>query len=255
MRHEHNAIVDQQFGGQAEAYVSSAVHAQGPDLERLAGIAKASWADADVLDLGCGGGHASYTIARHVRKVVASDLSARMLDAVAAEAMRRGIGNVETRQAAAEALPFVDSTFDAAVCRMSAHHWQDLDAGLRETRRVLKTGSTAIFIDVVSFDDPTLDTHLQAVELLRDRSHVRDYRVSEWTAALARAHFDLKHVSLHALPMDFASWVQRMKTPAPLVAAIRSLQAEASEAVHDAFAILEDGSFTIRVATFELTAA
>ncbi len=28
-----------------------------------------------------------------------------------------------------------------------------------------------------------LDTHLQAVELLRDTSHVRDYSAGEWQAA------------------------------------------------------------------------
>ncbi|MFD2136927.1 hypothetical protein ACFSLT_20565 [Novosphingobium resinovorum] len=93
------------------------------------------------------------------------------------------------------------------------------------------------------------------MELLRDRSHVRDYRIEEWSAALSRAGFDTLRVSTHSLPMEFAAWVERMKTPAPLVTAIRALQTEASEAVRDAFAIREDGSFTIRIATFELTAA
>lgn len=253
MQRGHNAIVDQQFGGQAEAYVSSAAHSSGPDLERLAQVAQ-GWSGATVLDLGCGGGHVSYTIAPHVAKVVACDLSQPMLDAVTKEACRRSIANIETRQAAAEALPFKNGELDAVVCRMSAHHWQDLDAGLCEARRVLKAGAPAIFIDVVSPGHPMLDTHLQAVELLRDRSHVRDYRIEEWSAALGRAGFDLRRLSTHALPMEFASWVERMKTPGALAAAIRSLQAEASEAIRDAFDIREDGSFTIRIATFELTA-
>ncbi|EIZ81197.1 ubiquinone/menaquinone biosynthesis methyltransferase ubi [Novosphingobium sp. Rr 2-17] len=254
MRHGHNAIVDQQFGGQAQAYVSSAAHSSGPDLERLAQSAQ-GWSGAKVLDLGCGGGHVSYTIAPHVANVVACDLSQQMVDAVCTQARRRGMANIETRQAAAEALPFERGEFDAVVCRMSAHHWQDLDAGLREARRVLKAGSPAIFIDVISPGDPMLDTHLQAVELLRDRSHVRDYRIEEWSAALGRAGFNLERVSTHALPMEFASWVARMKTPGALAAAIRSLQAEASAATRDAFDIREDGSFTIRIATFEITAA
>ncbi|AXB78615.1 class I SAM-dependent methyltransferase [Novosphingobium sp. P6W] len=254
MQRGHNAIVNQQFGGQAQAYVSSATHASGPDLKRLAEVAQ-GWPGATVLDLGCGGGHVSYTIAPHAEKVVASDLSQPMLDAVMTEAGRRGIANIETTQAAAEALPFADGEFDAVICRMSAHHWQDFDAGLREARRVVKKGSPAIFIDVVSPDSPMLDTHLQAVELLRDRSHVRDYRITEWSAALGRAGFDLTRVFTHTLPMEFASWVKRMRTPDDLVAAIRSLQTEASEEVRKAFAIQEDGSFSIRIATFELTAS
>lgn len=254
MQRGHHTIVDRQFGGQAGAYVSSAVHAEGPDLDRLAQLAQ-GWAGASVLDLGCGGGHVSYTLAPHVGTVVACDLSQGMLDAVKAETLRRGLANVETRRAAAEALPFADGAFDAVICRMSAHHWQDLDAGLREARRVLEAGSSAIFIDVVSPENPLLDTHLQAVELLRDRSHVRDYRISEWASALARAKFDPVRTCVHALPMQFASWAERMQTPEPLVAAIRSLQREAAEEVREAFLIQEDGSFTIRIATFELAAA
>jgi hypothetical protein len=36
----------------------------------------------------------------------------------------------------AEALPFPDNIFDAAMAIMTIHHWADLDAGLTEMRRV-----------------------------------------------------------------------------------------------------------------------
>lgn len=253
MQPAHNDIVDRQFGPQAAAYVSSSTHSSGPDLDRLSAIA-AVHPDARVLDLGCGGGHAAYRVAPHVAEVVACDLSGEMIAAVAAEAQRRGLANIAVQKAAAERLPFVTAEFDMVVCRMSAHHWQDLEAGLREARRVLKPGAPAVFIDVVSPAHPALDTHLQAVELLRDTSHVRDYRVEEWTAALARSGFAVRGLATHALPMEFAAWVERMRTPAPHVAAIRSLQTCASEAVREAFAIQDDGSFSITVGTFELEA-
>lgn len=38
----------------------------------------------------------------------------------------------------AEKLPFPDVSFDAAMSTFSVHQWQDLDAGLRELRRVTK---------------------------------------------------------------------------------------------------------------------
>lgn len=40
--------------------------------------------------------------------------------------------------ATAERLPFADDTFDAAMATFSVHQWQDLAAGLRETRRVTR---------------------------------------------------------------------------------------------------------------------
>jgi SAM-dependent methyltransferase len=45
--------------------------------------------------------------------------------------------------ARAEALPFDDDSFDAAMACVTIHHWQDLDAGLRELRRVAR-GAVAI---------------------------------------------------------------------------------------------------------------
>jgi SAM-dependent methyltransferase len=38
----------------------------------------------------------------------------------------------------AESLPFGDGTFDAAMTTFSVHQWQDLEAGLREMRRVTR---------------------------------------------------------------------------------------------------------------------
>ncbi len=41
-------------------------------------------------------------------------------------------------RAAAEALPFADGSFDAALAVMTVHHWDDLDRGLAELRRVAR---------------------------------------------------------------------------------------------------------------------
>ncbi|HEX2594213.1 MAG TPA: class I SAM-dependent methyltransferase [Rhizomicrobium sp.] len=48
--------------------------------------------------------------------------------------------------AVAEALPFADKTFDAAMTTFSVHQWPDLGAGLREIRRVT-TGPIAVMTD------------------------------------------------------------------------------------------------------------
>jgi SAM-dependent methyltransferase len=41
-------------------------------------------------------------------------------------------------QATAEALPFADGEFDAAMAVLSDHHWEDRAGGLRELRRVAR---------------------------------------------------------------------------------------------------------------------
>lgn len=250
MTQSHENIVQQQFGPQATAYVTSTVHAAGPDLDRIAELAKCAAPD-HALDLGAGGGHVSYHIAPFAKQVTASDLSSDMIAAITAHAGTQGLANVRGQVAPAEALPFADGTFDFLACRFSAHHWRDFEGGLREARRVLAPGKTAIFVDVVAPEQVQSDMHLQAVELLRDPSHVRDYRVSEWIAALGRSGFVIRRLEMHRLRMEFATWTARMRTPEAHGVAIRSLQAMASADVAQCFELEEDGSFTLDVALFE----
>lgn len=248
----HDALVVQQFGSQASAYVASAVHSAGDDIVELAALIPPG---AKVLDLGCGGGHVTYAAAATAGSVTAYDLSADMLAAVRSEAGRRGLSNVVTAQGPAEALPFDDASFDVVVCRYSAHHWQDVRQGVREARRVLKRGGVAGFADAIAPESPAFDTFLQAFELLRDPSHVRDYSTAEWVDIAVQAGFQLSGITRRRLWLDFDSWIGRMRTPKLQADAIRALQAAVSEPVRQHFEVEPNGTFTIDSAVFTLRAA
>jgi SAM-dependent methyltransferase len=198
--------------------------------------------------MGCGGGHVAFRLAGRVGKVVAYDLSAAMLETVAAEAARRGLDNIVTKRGAAEALPCPSGSFDVVATRYSAHHWGAFRDGLAQMRRVLKPGGLALFMDVVSPGAPLPDTWLQTLELLRDPSHVRNASLDEWKSTLASVGFAVDDVVTYRLRLEFGPWIARMKTPDAHVAAIRSLQGRAPAEVRDRFAIEEDGSFTVDTA-------
>lgn len=246
-------LVARQFGPQAAAYVASAVHASGEDLSALA-ERLAARRPTRLLDLGCGGGHVSFTAAPFAGEVVAYDLSADMLRAVEGEAQRRGLANIQTRQGVAEQLPFADGAFDCVVSRYSAHHWRDLAAGMREARRVLKPGADAVFMDVAAPSWAAADTFLQAIELLRDPSHGRDYSRVEWLAHAKAAGFVPVAATERRLRLEFASWVARIRTPQAHVEAIRSLQQGASADVARHFELEADGTFTLDTLTLVLKA-
>lgn len=253
MTRSHQAHVTDQFGPRAQAYVESTVHARGADLDALEAIVRTA-RPARALDLGAGGGHVSYLMAPHTGAVTACDLSADMIAAIANTAGERGLENIETVEAAAERLPFDNEAFDFLACRFSAHHWNDFAAGMREARRVLKPGSPAVFIDVVAPGAAVLDTHLQAVELLRDTSHGRNYTAGEWHSVLGRSGFALKESRMSRLRMEFANWVARMRTPETNARAIRALQVAASEETRRHYVIEADGSFMLDVLMIEAVA-
>ena len=95
---------------------------------RLAAAVHAALGDArTVLNVGAGSG--SYEPGD--RDVLAVEPSAVMR-------AQRPPGAAPCLDAEAEALPFADGAFDAAMAVFSDHHWQDRAAGLRELRRVAR---------------------------------------------------------------------------------------------------------------------
>jgi ubiquinone/menaquinone biosynthesis C-methylase UbiE len=240
----HDNLVDRQFGPRASSYLTSAVHAAGEDLDLMAELI-GKRPEARAIDVGCGGGHAAYRVAPLVKEVVAYDLSLSMLEVVAQEARRRGLLNLSTAQGSVESINMPDGGFDLAVSRFSAHHWGNVLDGLRQIRRVMKPDGLAIFIDVVSPGPALLDTWLQGVELLRDPSHVRDLSQVEWKRAIQSAGFLVGESTTFRLRLEFASWIERMKTPEVRANAIRSLQSLAGREVSEHFEIESDGSFTV----------
>ena len=243
----HNVLVSEQFSPKANAYLTSAVHAAGADLDQMAQWL-AQLSPGIALDMGCGAGHAAFRLAPLMQKVVACDLSDAMLQVVAEQAQARGLHNIVTKCSTAEMLPCPDASFDVVVSRYSAHHWLDWVTGLAQMHRALKPGGTAVFMDVVAPAHTLCDTWLQSLELLRDPSHVRNASIAQWQSQLTALGFEVVQMVPYRLRLEFASWVARMQTPPAHVAAIRALQQCASDVVRDYFAIEADGSWTVDTA-------
>lgn len=249
MDQRHLAV--RQFGDMASNYLSSAVHATGADLTRLHALAQQA-RFARALDVGCGAGHVAFALARAgVARVVAYDPSAQMLSVVEQESKARGYAAIEIARGPAEVLPFDDASFDLVASRFSAHHWSSVAAAIAEMARVLRSGGKLIIIDVVSPESPLLDTTLQTLEVLRDMSHVRNYRLSEWLSMLG-GH-GLADTTSHGwkLPLEFSSWVKRIGTPPQRVQALHAMIDDLPTEAREYFAITAERSFEIDVAWME----
>lgn len=242
--------VHDQFAKAAAQYRISQVHAQGEDLQQIAALVQRYDAPY-VLDAGCGAGHVSRTVAPFSRAVVALDLTEAMLAQVAQLMAEQQITNVCIQRGDVEQLPFDDATFDLVVSRYSAHHWPRPRVAVRECLRVLKPNGCLLLSDVIAPEEPAFDTFLQAVELLRDQSHVRDHSIAQWQALFAEAGAASRVAFAWDIAIDFDDWVQRMATPAERVAVIRSLFDTAAPDIRQSLQIREDYSFAFRGALFE----
>ena len=232
--------VQEQFGPVAANYLTSAVHAQGEDLPVMVQAANLRGVER-VLDAGCGAGHTAASFSPHVAEVVALDFTASMLRQVEVLARERDLENISTRLGDVESLPIADATFDLVVSRYSSHHWARPDKALREFRRVLKNGGMFVLSDVLGYGDYVCDTYLNAIELLRDPSHVRDFTLAEWETFFAGAGFELEVVFPYRIFLDFEEWTERMATPEASRVAIRGLYDVAPAEVKTAMGIVEEG--------------
>ena len=201
--------VREQFSRTAKGYVESQSHGNPATLTELVELLQPqpSWR---ILDVATGGGHVAGALAGHVRAVVASDLTPDMLAAARKQLTKHGIDNVEYVVADAEDLPFLDATFDAVTCRIAPHHFPEPARFVRESYRVLKPGGLFLMVDNVSPEDGALAEFLNAFEKLRDNSHVRCRRVSEWQEWLQSTGFVVQDARLRRKVIAFGPWVLRM---------------------------------------------
>ncbi len=239
--------VQRQFGPVASAYATSGVHRGGPDLGAMLAAARLR-GDERVLDVAAGAGHTALAFAPRVAEVVAVDLTEAMLATGRRLAEENAISNATFVLGDAEHLPFPDASFDLVTCRYAAHHFPRPAVAAREWARVLRPGGSLLLADVVSPDDPATDTVLNAAEVLRDPSHVRDYTVAQWIAMLEDAGFAPEELGQWPLRLPFASWTERMRTPEATAVQIRALFEAAPASVREALAIVADGTFTCPVA-------
>jgi SAM-dependent methyltransferase len=239
--------VQEQFGPVAAAYVTSAVHAGGADLEAMVAAGNLQGTER-VLDVATGAGHTAIAFARQAAEVTAFDLTAAMLATAQKLAAEQGVTNITFVAGDAEHLPFDDNSFDLVTCRYAAHHFPHPAQAAREWARVLKPGGRLLLVDIVSPDDPTSDTFLNTAEILRDPSHVRDHTVGQWFTMLGDAGLAVTDAGRFPLRLDFANWTTRMRTPEAAATQIRTLFANAPASVQESLHLEPDGTFTCPVA-------
>lgn len=215
----------QEFTSQAPTLSnSSAFHAE-PAIEpflRLLGDPLPT----PVLDLACGPGIVSAALARARASVTGLDATPAMISAAQERCAAERLETVQFREGVAEALPFDDGVFRAAVTRLSPHHLIEPGRALVELARVLAPGAPLIVGDIVSSAVPEEAALHDALEQLRDPSHVHCLSEAELLGSIAAAGFAVEHVESWDNPRSFDEWaaiVEQARSIEPLRLVMRAL--------------------------------
>ncbi|MGV3724366.1 MAG: class I SAM-dependent methyltransferase [Actinomycetota bacterium] len=238
MADDQKTSVQRQFAASVAGYVTSDVHARGDDLARLPAIVGLTGVER-VLDVATAVGHAAFALAPFCREVIGVDLTEEMLAEARCQAAARGLANVSFQAADAERLPFSDAAFDVVTCRIAAHHFPDAPAFCRESARVLRAGGRLLVVDNVAPEDDELDRFINSVEKLRDPSHFREHRLSEWGRFFAAAGFRFEVERQFISPIDREDWLRRMHVPADTAEEVCRRLSTAPERVKEAFGITD----------------
>lgn len=116
-----------------------------------------------VADLGAGEGTLAQLLAQRAEKVIAVDLSPKMVEFGQALAIQNGLHNLEYRLGDIEEPPIEAGTLDLAILSQALHHAEHPQSAIDAAFRILKPGGRLIVLDLVqhSFE--------QARELYADR--------------------------------------------------------------------------------------
>ena len=220
---DHLKRVADEFARQAQNFDNWAAKADDPGRF---GAALGDARRGKLLDVACGPGVVTAELAPDASTVVAFDATEPMLEKAKARCAKAALTNVAFRSGDAENLPFDDGEFDGVVTRLAIYHFANPQRALDQMFRVLRPGGTAVIVDVVSSEnDSELKLH-NAIERLRDPSHVRMLPASQLDDGISRAGFGIAAHATWDMDRELEEWLAIVDDPArvePIRTVIRTL--------------------------------
>ena len=188
----------------------------------------ASKASGVMLDLACGPAILLASLASSMRFSVGVDATPEMIQIARAKCRFASPANTQFVESIAECLPFATAAIDCVVTRLSIHHFvAPLDV-LREVKRVLKPDGLLVIGDLTSSEDPAESRLHNALEQLRDPSHVRMLPESELRRFVDAAGFEIVAIDHWRQARQFDEWaaiVERARSLQSLEVVMRTMAA------------------------------
>lgn len=209
---DHFSRIKEEFKRQAETLSVASVFTDSGVLEQIHTAIKPTRL-MNLLDLGCGPGIVTAALAPEVREVVAYDLTPEMLDQARKRCQEAGLKNVRFELGKAEDLPFEKETFDGIVTRLTIHHFPDPRRVMDEAVRVTRRNGKIVVADVVSSENDEEAGLHNALETLRDPTHVRMFSSSQMLELVKSAGLRITSTVTWEMKRDYDEWIRITNAP------------------------------------------
>ncbi len=145
------ALLKETFDSVSSGYDNGALRFFPASAEHMAAFLGLR-GDEQVLDVACGTGHASFAIAKKLKRgrVTAVDLSSGMLDQARKKAASLNVSNIDFLERDMQNLDFPAGQFDVAVCAFGIFFVEDMDAQLSHIASAVKPGGRVM---ISSFEE------------------------------------------------------------------------------------------------------
>ena len=225
---DNSEQVREEFARQAEAMATAPAFNAAHAVERTVQAASVT-SETHVLDVGCGPGIVVEALAHRAAEVVAFDLTPEMIEAARRRCEPAHLSNVRYAVGRADALPFDSGSFDVVVSRLLLHHLADPLPALSEMVRVLRAHGRLVLADVTCSEDAREAELHNALEVLRDPTHVQMRPVSDLRRVLESLHLTITAEERWDQPREFGEWLSITNAPAR-VAPLRAVMGALAEA-------------------------
>ncbi len=237
---DHFSRVKEEFKRQAETLSIAPVFTDAGVLEQIRAAIKPTRA-MRVLDLGCGPGIVTAAIAPDVKEVIAYDLTPEMVDKARKKCEESGLKNVRFEVGSAEQLPFEKESFDCVVTRLTIHHFLDPHRVMNEVARVTRRSGKVVVTDVVSSENESEATLHNALEILRDPTHVRMLPTSEMLELLKSVGLRITSTVTWEMKRGYEEWIRITNAPERVKPLYTLMEALAKAGLHAGINLYFDG--------------
>jgi ubiquinone/menaquinone biosynthesis C-methylase UbiE len=203
---KHVDEVRNQFSKQAEAYANTDQAKDTKAMEWLVSLLGTQSKDSVGLDVACGPGVLTCSLAKKCGEVIGFDATDELLKLARRSARREGINNVSFECGDIHDLEYVEA-FDVITCRAAFHHFVRPESVASILAKALKQNGVLMVADTLSDEDKVKADAHNEIERLCDPSHVEALSKSKFDTIFSKCGLSIRRCIRSELSYDLDGWI------------------------------------------------